>query len=85
MRILPAGDKTQRRPLYRAEYEALGRLGMFDDEKVELLDGQIVYAAGGVSEYWIRRVVHADARRAAARMARTARPASPSRWRNLDS
>jgi len=33
------------RPLYRTEYEALGALGFFDDEKVELLDGQIVLAA----------------------------------------
>lgn len=34
-----------RRPVYRTEYEALGRQGAFDDEKVELLDGDIVYAA----------------------------------------
>ena len=33
------------RPLYRTEYEALGALGFFDDEKVELLDGQVVLAA----------------------------------------
>lgn len=33
------------RPLYRHEYEALGRQGFFDEEKVELLDGQIVLAA----------------------------------------
>jgi Uma2 family endonuclease len=38
-------DELQRRPLYRTEYEALGRLGMFDDEKVELLDGEVIYAA----------------------------------------
>lgn len=33
------------RPLYRTEYEALGALGFFDDEKVELLDGQVVLVA----------------------------------------
>ncbi|MGH3442363.1 MAG: Uma2 family endonuclease [Nitriliruptorales bacterium] len=33
------------RPIYRREYEALGRQGYFEDEKVELLDGRIVYAA----------------------------------------
>lgn len=33
------------RPLYRREYETLGALGFFDDETVELLDGQIVLAA----------------------------------------
>jgi hypothetical protein len=33
------------RPLYRREYEALGEQGFFADEKVELLDGRIVYAA----------------------------------------
>jgi Uma2 family endonuclease len=39
-------DLTPRtRPVYRREYEALGRQGFFDDEKVELLDGHIVYAA----------------------------------------
>lgn len=40
-----SADEIQRRPLYRSEYEALGRLGAFDDEKVELLEGEIVYAA----------------------------------------
>lgn len=38
-------DDLERRPLHRSEYEALGRQGAFKDEKVELLDGQIVYAA----------------------------------------
>ena len=38
-------DELDRRPLHRSEYEALGRQGAFEDEKVELLDGQIVYAA----------------------------------------
>lgn len=33
------------RPLYRTEYEALGAMGFFEDERVELLDGQIVLAA----------------------------------------
>jgi Uma2 family endonuclease len=33
------------RPLYRREYEALGEQEFFADEKVELLDGRIVYAA----------------------------------------
>lgn len=33
------------RPIRRAEYELLGLRGAFDDEKVELLDGQIVFAA----------------------------------------
>ncbi|HWH31829.1 MAG TPA: Uma2 family endonuclease [Egibacteraceae bacterium] len=33
------------RPMYRHEYEALGALGFFDDENVELLDGQVVLAA----------------------------------------
>lgn len=40
-----SADEIQRRPLYRAEYEALGQLGTFDEEKVELLDGHLVYAA----------------------------------------
>lgn len=35
----------QIRPMYRHEYEALGALGFFDDEHVELLDGQVVLAA----------------------------------------
>ncbi|MBW3604500.1 MAG: Uma2 family endonuclease [Actinobacteria bacterium] len=38
-------DRLPRRPVYRTEYEALGRQHAFDDESVELLDGQIVYAA----------------------------------------
>lgn len=38
-------DRLPRRPVYRTEYEALGMQGVFDDESVELLDGQIVYAA----------------------------------------
>lgn len=38
-------DGLERRPLHRTEYEALGRLGAFEDERVELLDGQVVYAA----------------------------------------
>src|SRR5688500_14476458 len=38
-------DSLQTRPLYRHEYEALGALGFFDDERVELLDGQVVLAA----------------------------------------
>jgi Uma2 family endonuclease len=38
-------DQLPVRPLRRTEYEALGRQGAFEDEKVELLDGQIVYAA----------------------------------------
>lgn len=42
---MTAVDDLPRRPLRRTEYEALGRQGAFDDEKVELLDGQIVYAA----------------------------------------
>lgn len=33
------------RPLRRREYEALGEHGFFADEKVELLDGRVVYAA----------------------------------------
>ena len=45
MGTTPTADELQRRPLYRVEYEALGRQGAFDDEKVELLDGEIVYAA----------------------------------------
>jgi Uma2 family endonuclease len=32
----------ERRPLRRAEYDRLGQLGFFEDEKVELLDGVIV-------------------------------------------
>lgn len=31
--------------MHRHEYEALGALGFFDDERVELLDGQVVLAA----------------------------------------
>lgn len=38
-------DGLELRPLYRWEYEALGVQGAFDDEKVELLDGNLVYAA----------------------------------------
>jgi Uma2 family endonuclease len=38
-------EQIERRPLYRAEYEVLGRSGAFEDEDVELLDGHIVYAA----------------------------------------
>jgi Uma2 family endonuclease len=38
-------DQLPRRPVYRSEYEALGRQGAFDDESVELLDGRIVYSA----------------------------------------
>lgn len=38
-------DELPRRPVYRTEYESLGQQGVFDDESVELLDGQIVYAA----------------------------------------
>ena len=45
MGTTPTVDDLERRPLYRTEYEALGRQGAFEDEKVELLDGQIVYAA----------------------------------------
>jgi Uma2 family endonuclease len=45
MSTIDSIDELQRRPLYRTEYEALGRQGAFEDEKVELLDGQIVYAA----------------------------------------
>jgi Uma2 family endonuclease len=45
MSLTTSADKLERRPLYRTEYEALGRQGAFEDEKVELLDGQIVYAA----------------------------------------
>jgi Uma2 family endonuclease len=33
------------RPIHRAEYQLLAMQGAFVDEKVELLDGQIVYAA----------------------------------------
>lgn len=40
-----SADEIHRRPLYRSEYEALGRLGTFDDERVELLDGHVVHAA----------------------------------------
>lgn len=38
-------EALRTRPLYRREYEALGELGFFADEKVELLDGQVVLAA----------------------------------------
>lgn len=38
-------NDRSRRPVYRTEYEALGRQGAFDEESVELLDGQIIYAA----------------------------------------
>lgn len=38
-------ETLQTRPLYRHEYEALGALGFFADERVELLDGQVVLAA----------------------------------------
>jgi len=49
----------------RAEYERLADLGMFQpDERLELLDGQLVYKAGlyaraGIPEYWIVDVLHA--------------------------
>ncbi|MGI8875652.1 MAG: Uma2 family endonuclease [Egibacteraceae bacterium] len=39
------------RPLYRREYEALGELGFFADEDVELLDGRIVIAADEGSDH----------------------------------
>lgn len=45
MGVTRYADGIQRRPLYRSEYEALGQQGAFDDERVELLDGEIVYAA----------------------------------------
>ena len=35
-------DQLPTRPLYRVEYEALARQGFFADEKVELLEGQLV-------------------------------------------
>lgn len=40
-----SAERIQRRPLYRTEYEALGQLGTFNEEKVELLDGHLVHAA----------------------------------------
>ncbi len=41
MQVLDVPDELVRR-LSRAEYEALGRMGAFDDQKVELLFGVIV-------------------------------------------
>ncbi len=35
-------DPEQRRPITRAEYHAMGESGLFQDERVELLDGVIV-------------------------------------------
>jgi Uma2 family endonuclease len=35
-------DPEQRRPITRAEYHAMGEAGLFQDERVELLDGVIV-------------------------------------------
>jgi len=35
-------DPEQRRPITRAEYQAMGQAGLFLDERVELLDGVIV-------------------------------------------
>ena len=35
-------DPEQRRPITRAEYDAMGEAGLFQDERVELLDGVIV-------------------------------------------
>jgi Uma2 family endonuclease len=39
------------RPMYRREYEALGELGFFEAERVELLDGRVVYAADEGSDH----------------------------------
>ena len=39
------------RPVYRREYEALGELGFFEEEHVELLDGRIVLAADEGSDH----------------------------------
>ena len=55
------------RPIYRTEYEMLGRQQAFEDESVELLDGQIVYASE-------EGPPHADV---AARLARLAFEGSP--------
>jgi Uma2 family endonuclease len=38
-------DPEQRRPITRAEYDAMGQAGLFDDERVELIDGVIVRMA----------------------------------------
>lgn len=35
-------EPEQRRPITRAEYQAMGQAGLFQDERVELLDGVIV-------------------------------------------
>lgn len=45
MMITEPEQTLQTRPLYRREYQALDEQGYFDDEDVELLDGQIVLAA----------------------------------------
>lgn len=47
------------RPLYRAEYEALGAQGFFEDENVELIEGQLVLAAeeGPDHAEIVRRVI----------------------------
>jgi Uma2 family endonuclease len=38
-------DPAQRRPITRAEYNAMGEAGLFQDERVELIDGVIVRMA----------------------------------------
>src|SRR5262245_14765251 len=38
-------DPAQRRPITRAEYQAIGEAGLFQDERVELIDGVIVRMA----------------------------------------
>jgi Uma2 family endonuclease len=38
-------DPAQRRPITRAEYQAMGESGLFQDERVELIEGVIVRMA----------------------------------------
>jgi Uma2 family endonuclease len=69
MTAITETDDVLPRPIYRTEYEMLGRQGAFEDESVELLDGQIVYAAE-------EGPPHADVASRLARLAFDAIPAS---------
>ena len=69
MTAITETDDMSRRPIYRTEYEMLGRQHAFEDESVELLDGQIVYASE-------EGPPHADVAARIARLAIEAIPAS---------
>lgn len=54
---MPANQVPRFRRLTRAAYHQIGATGVFDDERVELIDGMLVEKPVIVPQYWIVNLV----------------------------